>query len=457
MEKQSKAYGVHVLALPYPSQGHVNPMFQFCKRLASKGTKATLAITNYISKSTRPKSDTVAIDTFSDGYDDGGFAQAGDVDKYLARLEKTGSKTVAELIQKYQKSSHPIDCIVYDSFLPWALDVAKELGILGACFFTQACAVNYVYYYAHHGLLTLPVSSLPVEIPGFPPLHLPDMPSFIYVYGSYPGYFHMVLNQFSNVDKADFVLVNSYYKLEEKVIDAMKEVCPMLTIGPTIPSFYLDNRVENDNNYELNLFELDLSSNCINWLDTKPAGSVIYIAFGSMVSLSEKQIEEIAMGLKNSNFNFLWVAKASDQEKLPKNFVEDDNGLFVTWSPQLKVLSNKALGCFFSHGGWNSTIEALSMGVPMVVMPQWTDQTTNAKLVEDVWNVGLRVKVDENGIVRREEIEGCLREVMEGERGKEMKKSASKWKDLAKEAVSEGGTSDTNINDFISKLKKKPQ
>ncbi|KAL2470121.1 UDP-glycosyltransferase 74F2 [Abeliophyllum distichum] len=455
MDKQRKAYGAHVLALPFPSQGHINPMFQFCKRLVSKGTKATLAITNYISKSTSLKSSTVTVDTFSDGYDEGGFAQASSIDECLERMEAAGSKTLAELIQKHQKSNNPINCIVYDSFLPWALDVAKDFGILGACFFTQSCAVNFVYYYAHHGLLTLPVSTLPVEIPGLPPLGLPDMPSFISVHGSYPAYLQLLLNQFSNVEKADFVLVNSYYKLEEKVVDEMTKVCPMITIGPTIPSFYLDKRIENDSNYELNLFQLDPSSNCIDWLNTKPAGSVVYLAFGSMVYLPEKQIEELAMGLKNSNFYFLWVAKASEQEKLPKNFVQetfDNKGLFVTWSPQLKVLSNKAMGCFLSHGGWNSTIEALSLGVPMVIMPQWTDQSMNAKFVEDVWEMGLRVKADENGIVRREEIEVCLREVMEGEKGKEMKKFTNKWKDLAMEAVCEGGTSDSNINDFISKL-----
>ncbi|CAA3015290.1 UDP-glycosyltransferase 74F2-like [Olea europaea subsp. europaea] len=457
MENQKKANGAHILALPYPSQGHINPMCQFCKRLVSKGTKATLAITSYISKSTSLKPDTVLIDTFSDGYDEGGFADAGDIDEYLARMKKEGSKTVAELIRKYQETNHPIDCIVYDSFLPWALDVAKNFGILGACFFTQACAVDCVYYYVHHELLKLPVSTLPVEIPGLPPLDLSDMPSYISVHGSYPAYFQMVLNQFPNVEKADFMFINTYYKLEETVIDEMTKMRPMLTVGPTIPSFYLDKRVENDNNYEINLFQYD-STNCINWLNNKPAGSVVYVAFGSMVSLPEKQVEELAMGLKNSNFHFLWVIKASEQENLLQKFMQDtsdDKGLFITWCPQLKVLSNKALGCFFSHVGWNSTIEALSLGVPMVVMPQWTDQTMNAKLVEDVWKMGLRVKTDANGIVGREEIEGCLKEVMVGERGNEMKKFSSKWRDLAMEAVCEGGTSDTNINDFISKLNKK--
>ncbi|CBI24718.3 unnamed protein product, partial [Vitis vinifera] len=208
------------------------------------------------------------------------------------------------------------------------------------------------------------------------------MPSFIYVAGSYPAYFQLVLNQFCNVHKADWVLVNTFYKLEEEVVDAMAKLSPLITIGPTIPS------------------------------------------------------------------------KDSEEAKLPKHFIHETSGKgwFVKWSPQLEVLANEAVGCFFTHCGWNSTVEALSLGVPMVGMPQWTDQTTDAKFVEDVWKVGIRVRVDENGIVGRKEVEDCIREVMEGERGKAMKENAKKWRKSAVEAVSEGGTSDKNIDEFVAKL-----
>ncbi|KAL2459893.1 UDP-glycosyltransferase 74F2 [Forsythia ovata] len=110
MIHNGRAYRAHVLVIPYPSQGHINPMYQFCNRLVSKGTKATLAITPYISKSTSLKSDTVAIETIS-----GGYAQASSIEEYLALMEAAGSKTLAELIQKHAKSNNPIDCIVYES------------------------------------------------------------------------------------------------------------------------------------------------------------------------------------------------------------------------------------------------------------------------------------------------------------------------------------------------------
>ncbi|XWS13100.1 hypothetical protein CRYUN_Cryun36dG0008600 [Craigia yunnanensis] len=194
---------------------------------------------------------------------------------------------------------------------------------------------------------------------------------------------------------------------------------------------FLDKRVENDKDYDFNLFKLD--SNSTKWLSTKPTGSVVYVSFGSMANLSINQMEELAWGLKQTNFYFLWVVRSSEVDKIPDRFVEEmgDKGLISNWIPQTEVLANEAVGCFFTHCGWNSTIEAMCLGVPMVAMPQWTDQTTDVKFVEDIWKVGVRVKLDGNGIVSREEIESCIRQVMEGEKRKAMKENAKKWKELA--------------------------
>jgi pathogen-inducible salicylic acid glucosyltransferase len=124
----------------------------------------------------------------------------------------------------------------------------------------------------------------------------------------------------------------------------------------------------------------------------------------------------------------------------------------VRWCPQLEVLTHEAVGCFVTHCGWNSTLEALSSGVPMVAVPHWSDQSTNAKYIMDIWKMGLKPPVDEKGLVKQEAIEYCIGEIMEGERGEEIKKNALKWRKLAKEAVDEGGSSDKNIEEFVAKL-----
>ncbi|KAI4354090.1 hypothetical protein L6164_002990 [Bauhinia variegata] len=118
---------------------------------------------------------------------------------------------------------------------------------------------------------------------------------------------------------------------------------------------------------------------CMKWLSDKQSGSVVYVSFGSFAILDAEPIEEIAWGLKDFGCYFLWVVRASEQTKLPKDFVESsEKGFVVTWGPQLQVLEHEAVECFVTHYGWNSTLEALSLGVPMVAVPQWTDQSTNA-------------------------------------------------------------------------------
>ncbi|XP_066396304.1 flavonol 7-O-beta-glucosyltransferase UGT74F1-like [Miscanthus floridulus] len=97
-------------------------------------------------------------------------------------------------------------------------------------------------------------------------------------------------------------------------------------------------------------------------------------------------------------------------------------------------------------------MEGLGAGVPMVAMPQWSDQTMNAKYIDDVWRVGMRVRPDDKGVVRKEELEMRVREVMEGERSLEYIRNAAGWKEKAKRAMSEGGSSDKNILEFLGKL-----
>ncbi|XP_038713091.1 UDP-glycosyltransferase 74G1-like isoform X2 [Tripterygium wilfordii] len=449
MEKHERACKPHVLVLPYPAQGHINPMLQFSKRLVSKGVKATLITTISISKfmPADPNS-LIDVETISDGFDDG---RSHDED-FLRSFKAVGSQTLTELIKKLKDSGVSINALIYDGFLPWALDAAKQFGVPGALFFTQSCAVNSIYFYVKSGKLPVPLSEPTVSVPGLPLLKASETPSFVSSYGSYPSWTDIVLNQFSNIDEADWVLLNTFYELEKQV-DWMAKLWRLGTVGPTLPSMYLDKRLEDDKDYGINLLNPNKTA-CMSWLHNKPTGSVVYVSFGSMAELGEEQMGEIAWGLKRSNCYFLWVVRALEQAKLPKNFIEEtsDKGLVVPWCPQLEVLVHESIGCFVTHCGFNSVLEALCLGVAVVAVPQWTDQITNAKYVEDIWGTGIRTEADGNGIVKREEVEKCIKEVHEGETGKEMKKNAKKWKNLAKEAIDAGGSSEKNIDEFVAYL-----
>ncbi|KAB1223562.1 UDP-glycosyltransferase 74F2 [Morella rubra] len=366
MEKETKAYRAHCLVLAFPSQGHINPMFEFAKRLEHKRVKVTLVTTSFFSKTIHKEACSMALETISDGYDEGGRQQAESIAVYWERFRQVGSQTLSELVERLSSSGCPVDCIVYDAFLPWPLDIAKKFGLVGAVFFTQSCVVNSIYYHVHKGELKLPLSEPEIFLPGLPPLEPQDMPSFIYDWGSYPGGLDMLVNQFANIDKADWVLLNTFYELEQEVVDWMTKIWPLRTIGPTLPSMFLDKRLEDDDAYGFSIFKPNTDA-CMKWLNGRPKGSVVYVSFGSMAVLEVEQMQELAWGLRMSNSSFLWVVRASEETKLPEKFIEEtsEKGLVVHWCPQLEVLSHEAVGCFLTHCGWNSTLEALSLGVPM--------------------------------------------------------------------------------------------
>ncbi|GFP81625.1 UDP-glycosyltransferase 74e2 [Phtheirospermum japonicum] len=446
----------HCLILPFPLQGHINPMLQFSKRLKHKGvTRVTIAVTRFFLKNAEHfPAASFPVETISDGFDDGGADKVGP-EEYYHRCWETGSGTLAQLLEKLRSSGSNVDCLIYDPFFPWALDVAKKFGLMAAMFFTQSNSVNNIYFHAYKGDLKVPLSEAEIRVPGgLPVLRPADMPSFIGEYESDPERSEMMIKQFRNVDKVDWVFVNTFYELEQEVTEWMAKFLPVRTIGPTIPSSYLDKRLPDDKSYDLSVFK-PVTEPCIKWLNKKPKRSVIYVSFGSFAQPRADQMEELALALKTTKMGFLWVVRASEEPKLPKNYrdeISDENGLIVTWCHQLDVLAHDAIGCFVTHCGWNSTLEALSSGVPMVALPQWSDQSTNAKFVGDVWGMGIRANLDETGIVRREEITRCVEYVMDGETGEEIRTSAVKWKRLAREAVDEGGSSNRNIEEFVSAL-----
>ncbi|CAN6175019.1 unnamed protein product [Urochloa humidicola] len=457
-EMQSKS--IHILLLPYPSQGHINPILQFGKRLAARrGVRCTLAATRFVLSQSSPSPGDVRLAAISDGCDSGGIREAGSVDAYLRRLESAGSETVDALLRSEREKGRPVRVLVYDAFLPWARRVAARHGAAAAALFTQPCAVNVAYAHAFAGRIRPPVtgddgeealellSGLPAGIgPG-------DLPSFLVEPSTYPAYLDMLVNQFNGLDVADHVLVNSFYELQPQESDYMASAWGAKTVGPTVPSAYLDNAMPDDTSYGFHL-HTPLTVATKAWLDGNAACSVVYTAFGSVSEPTAAQMAEVAEGLYNCGKPFLWVVRASETTKIPENFADKakERGLIVTWSPQLEVLAHPAVGCFVTHCGWNSTTEALCSGVPMVAMPQWTDQPMNAKYIEDVWRVGVRVRPDKEGVVRKEEFERCVREVMDGERSMEYRQNAAAWKDKAKRAVSEGGSSDNNIVEFLGKL-----
>ncbi|KAK7294955.1 hypothetical protein RJT34_17855 [Clitoria ternatea] len=451
MEKNSISSKAHCLVLPYPAQGHINPMIHFSKLLEHQGVRITLVTTRFYCKNLQKVPTSIALETISDGFDNGP-PEGGNYKDYFERFWQVGPKTFAELIEKLGSSGNEVDCVIYDSHFPWALDVAKTHGIVGASYLTQHMAVNSIHYHVHLGKLQVPLTQDEISLPVLPNLKHEDMPSFFFPYEEdHPTMFGLLVGQFSNIDKADWVFCNTFYELDKEIVDWIIKIWPKFrTVGPNIPSMFLDDKYKDNHDYEISQFK---SEECIEWLNDKPKGSVVYVSFGSLATFGEEQMEELACGLRECSGYFLWVVRASEETKLPKDFEKKtEKGLVVTWCYQLKVLAHEAIGCFVTHCGWNSTLETLCLGVPTIGIPYWSDQSTNAKIIADVWKIGIRAPFDEKKIVRREALKHCIWRMMESKEGKEIKNNVIQWKTLAIKAVLDNGSSLRNIIEFTQDL-----
>ena len=117
-----------------------------------------------------------------------------------------------------------------------------------------------------------------------------------------------------------------------------------------------------------------------------------------------------------------------------------------------KVLKHKAVGCFLTHCGWSSTLETVVAGVPVIAFPEWTDQPTNAKLLTDVFKMGVRIRKGDEGIVSSKEVERCIWEMTDGPNAKAMAKRAAELMEAGKRAVEDGGSSHRNLDLFIADI-----
>jgi len=240
----------------------------------------------------------------------------------------------------------------------------------------------------------------------------------------------------------------------------LKAIAPIRGVGPLIPSAFLDGRNARDADSVADMWK---TVNCMDWLNSNQPGSVVYVSFGSLAVLSKEQNQEIALGLKASGYSFLWVIRPasskseihSDSENLREGFENQssEQGLVVPWCPQLEVLSHRSVGAFITHCGWNSTLEALSLGVPVLAIPQWSDQPTNSLCIAEKWKTGLRLsKGSADGVVGRDEVEKGIRAIMESEHGIALRTNASRCSRLASEAMVEGGSSDKNMDEFVAEM-----
>jgi hypothetical protein len=463
----------HFLFVTIPMQGHINPARRLAARVMAMYPGARVTFCTAVSGHRRlfpslASPDAEAVDStgvlhipYSDGFDDGYNPAVHGADTYKARARAAGRATLSAVVARLAARGRSVTCVVYTFLAGWVSEVARAHGVPAALYWIQPAAVFAVYYRYFHGhdaalAAACANGAEPVHLPGLPPLGPDALPSVVSITSpEHPRYalLDMLRDLFVALDehKPCKVLVNTFDALEAEALRAVPEfeltaVGPVMTDDEASPSGWDLLRPHDATAY-------------MEWLDAKPARSVLYVSFGSFLSMSTRQVEEMRRGLEATGRPYMWVARVADAGS---NHEADSSGgtgeghqlgLVVEWCDQVRVLSHPAVGCFVTHCGWNSTLESVTCGVPMVAVPQWTDQPTVAWLVQAHMGAGVRARVDGEGVVEHGELQQCVELVMgDGEAAAMVRTQAALWRDRATEAVACGGTSERNLRAFASVL-----
>ncbi|KAJ1267464.1 hypothetical protein BS78_07G058200 [Paspalum vaginatum] len=445
----------HVVVVPYPASGNINPALQLSRLLHRHGVFITFVVTEHnLRRAQQAAADTDSAVSSRDGFrietiPDGLVDVDRDKHDYdLGLCKATTHQCAAPLRQLVARlrggagatpGVPPVTCVLPTALMSFALEVARELGVPSMVLW-GGCAAALMGHMRlrelkERGYLPLKDESCLTNgyldktminwIPGMPPISLGD---------------------------AGALIINTFDALEPDVLAAFRAEYPRIyTVGPlgSLLRRHQQDKDAGDDWTDLTLWKHD--TECLRWLDAQAPGSVVYANFGSLTVLTAAQLAEFAWGLAATGRPFLWVIREDlipgGPAALPLAFTAETaaRGRVATWCPQERVLRHPAMGCFLTHNGWNSTCECLAAGVPMVCWPVFADQYTNCKYACEVWGVGLRLDAE----VRREQVAELVGEAMQSE---VVRRSAARWRVVAEEAANSGGSSHENLLRMVEAL-----
>ncbi|KAM3713734.1 hypothetical protein ACJW31_01G278500 [Castanea mollissima] len=472
--KTQVAHKPHAVCIPCPAQSHMKAMLKLSKLLHHEGFHITFVNTEFIHqrfmKSRGPSSldglSNFRFETIPDGLPPSDINASQDIPSLCESIMNNFLAPFSDLLVKLNSAisdNPPVTCIVSDAGMAFTITVAQEFKIPVVMFYPiSACSVMGVLQLPSlkdKGIIPLKDESYLTNgyldtiidwIPGMRDIRLRDLPSFVRTIDPNEIVFRSVVDAAERAPSASGIIVHTFDELEQEVLQALSTMFPhVYAIGPLEPQL---NHLPSDCLESIGYGLWKEETECLNWLNSKAPNSVIYVSFGSMAVMTPSQLIEIGWGLANCKHPFLWIIRPDLVEGgstiLSPEFQEEikERGLITSWCPQEEVLNHPSIGGFLTHSGWNSTIESVCAGVPMLCLPFFSDQQTNCKYTCNEWAIGMEIDFD----VKREEVEKMVRELLEGDKGKKMKKKAMEWKKLAEEATGPLGSSSINLKNLVS-------
>ncbi|KAH6803537.1 hypothetical protein C2S51_031784 [Perilla frutescens var. frutescens] len=450
----------HVVAMPYPGRGHINPMLSLCTAVAERSSDVLITVVlteewfGLLAAARKPPNMSFAA---IPNVVPSEKVRGDDLQAFFVAVQTKMEAPFVRLLDGGELP--PADFIIGDAFLSWVHEVAGRRNIPSAHLWTMSASVYTVFY---HFDLLVQNGHFPVDlsvngeavvdyIPGLSPIRVADLPSIVRDQEMMPKLTRILPKQ----SNAKHLIFTSFYELEAQVLDDLKQKSSMPTIYNIGPATTYSKLRDIKMSSTVAVATSDDTNNYLRWLDLQPPSSVLYISLGSFLNISVAQMDEIAAGLQSSGVRFLWVAKR-ETSRLQK--MGGDKGLVVEWCDQLRVLCHPSVGGFLSHCGWNSTKEAVLTGVPVLTFPIIMDQLLDAKAIVEDWRIGWRVldrEYDEKNLKKRDEIGEIVKKFMDLENleRKELSRNARKLRKICEREFENGQSHQTNLDRFVGSIK----
>ncbi|KAK3226251.1 hypothetical protein Dsin_006113 [Dipteronia sinensis] len=456
-----------VMFLPFPAQGHIKPMMKLAELLNQAGSHVTFVNTDHNHDrlmshtnltSFHDRSPNFLFRSIPDGLRPDKARSVSNIRELLDTLQTVARPAFRQLL--ISTSVRPT-CIIADGIMSFAaIDVAEELGIPVITFRTYSASCTWTNFHLSKlieiGEVPFPDGNLDKSItciPGYENvLRSRDLPSICRVEKAEDPLLNFYIRETSTMTRASALILNTFHELEAPVISILNSIFTKIyTIGP-LHALYKSRISQSDSSNCIGLWKEDKS--CMTWLDSQPLRSVIYVSFGSLVNLTHLQALEFWYGLVNSGKQFLWVVRTdlivgeSGIDPMELEMVTKERGFIVSWAPQEEVLAHPAVGGFLTHSGWNSTLESINAGVPMICWPQIADQQVNSRCVSEVWKTGFDMK----DTCDRSTVEKLVRDLIDSKR-EDIMKSTDKFARLADNSVKQGGSSYSNLEKLFEDIR----
>ena len=494
-EQPQQLQPLHILFLPFFAPGHLIPVVDMATILSARGARCTILTTPVNADIIRP-----AVDRANDSNCHGTDSPSPAVDISVVPFPDVGlppgmenliSLTPAhgadynfKFIQAAQLLREPFDrliaanrpdAVVSDSFFRWSADAAGEHGVprlvfLGSSVFARCCSETM--------LRTNPLETTTATTDDDPDddaqlVSLPGLPHRVQLRRSQmmdprkrPAMWAFHKDNDAADQRSFGEVFNSFHELEPDYVEHFRTTLGRRAwlVGPVaLASKDMAKRGSTNNT------KAHVTDDCLRWLDAKRAGSVVYVSFGTFTSFSPAELRELARGLDLSGKDFVWIISSGTgtdgSEWMPEGFAElmarGDRGIIIRdWAPQTLILNHPAMRGFMTHCGWNSALEAVSAGVPMVTWPQYADQFYNEKLIVDMLKVGVSIgakdfasPLERHEVIGGEVIAGCIGRLMgSSEEGDALRKKAKDLSVKARSAMAKGGSSYDDVGRLMGEL-----